>query len=82
MTFVSCLEKKWSELFTTSCLTSILSCSFNFLIKLAKTLWSIKLSLSPEKIKPDEGQGAKKLKSYFPAGGPNKINFVIKGEIK
>ena len=28
---------------------------------------------------PDAGQGAKKLKSYFPTGGLKRINFGISG---
>ena len=35
------------------------------------------MSFSAEIIRPDAGHGAKKLKSYFPAGGLIKINFGI-----
>ena len=42
---------------------------------------SIKLSFSPEITNPEAGQGAKKLKSYFPAGGANNINLEISKEL-
>ena len=50
-----------------------------FFIILLTASVSIKLSFSPEITKPDAGQGAKKLKSYFPAGGLIKINLGISG---
>ena len=60
---------------------------FNFFTKLERIEWSIKESLSPDIIIPDAGQGARKLKSYFPAGGPiNKdkvsVDFIGKKGVK
>ena len=71
-------SKKWLALFTSSWVIVIPFCSWSFSASPRTSSGGATLSLDPLIIKPEAGQGAKKLKSYIFAGGETLLNNFVK----